>query len=114
VAHTAESNRPKPAIVDSDGPFLGLGNLAFGHPVINDKGQVAFFGILDNFQMGLFVGPDPIADRVILIGDPMDGSTVINISVFRDYFNNAGQLVFTVLLADGRTEILRADPVSGI
>ena len=96
-------------VVDSSGPFFNF--LAFGHPTINDKGQVAFFGFLDNFQSGLFVGPDPVADRVILIGDPFDGSTVIGLSVFRDYFNNAGQLVFTVLLADGRTEIIRADPV---
>jgi hypothetical protein len=98
-------------VVDSNGPFMV--DLAFGHPVINDKGQVAFFGTLDNSKTGLFVGPDPIADRVILIDDPLDGSTVVNISVFRDYFNNTGQLVFTALLADGRTEIIRADPVDG-
>ena len=96
-------------VVDSSGPFFNF--LSSGHPAINDKGQVAFFGILDNFQIGLFVGPDPVADRVILIGDPLDGSTVIGLSVFREYLNNAGQLVFTVLLADGRTEIIRADPV---
>jgi hypothetical protein len=98
-------------VVDSSGPFFSF--LAFGHPTINDKGQVAFFGFLDNFQSGLFVGPDPVADRVILIGDPLDGSTVSGLSVFRDYLNNAGQLVFTVLLGDGRTEIIRADPVGG-
>jgi hypothetical protein len=96
-------------VVDSSGPFFN--SLAFGRPAINDKGQVAFFGILDNFQMGLFVGPDPVAGRVILIGDPFDSSTVSSLSALGDYFNNAGQLVFTVQLADGRTEIIRADPV---
>jgi hypothetical protein len=99
-------------VVDSSGPFFNL--LAFGRPVINDRGQVAFLGVLDNFQMGLFVGPDPVADRVIMVGDPLEGSTVIDLAMFRDYFNNAGQLVFTVRLADGRTEIIRADPVPGL
>jgi hypothetical protein len=97
-------------VVDSSGPFFNL-LAASGRPAINDRGQVAFFGILDTSQVGLFVGPDPVADRVILIGDPLDDSTVIGLSVFRDYLNNAGQLVFTVRLADGRTEIIRADPV---
>jgi len=96
-------------VVDSIGPFFFF--LAFGRPCINDRGQVAFFGFLDTFQSGLFVGPDPVADRVIMVGDPLDGSTVIGISVFGDYLNNAGQLVFTAQLADGRTEIVRADPV---
>jgi hypothetical protein len=95
-------------VVDSSGPFFNF--LSQGNPAINDKGQVAFFGFLDNFQSGLFLGPDP-KDRVILIGDPVDGSTVVGLSVFRDYLNNAGQLVFTAVLADGRTEIIRADPV---
>ncbi len=98
-------------VVDSSGPFFNLLPFRLGNPAINDNGQVAFSGVLDNFQMGLFVGPDPVADRVILIGDPLDGSSVISLNVFRDYFNNAGQLVFKALLADGRTEIIRADPV---
>jgi uncharacterized membrane protein len=52
-----------------------------------------------------------VTDRVIMVGDPLDGSTVIGLSVFGDYLNNTGQLVFTAQLADGRTEIVRADPV---
>jgi hypothetical protein len=96
-------------LVDSSGPFADL--LLFSRPTLNAKGEVAFLGFLDNFQSGLFVGPDPVADRVILVGDPLDGSTVAGISVFGDHFNNVGQLAFTVVLADGRTLIVRADPV---
>lgn len=95
--------------VDSSGPFSDF--LAFGNPTINNKGQVAFAGDLDTGQTGLFVGPDPVADRVLLVGDPLDGSTVTGFSVFGGDFNNAGQLAFTAFLADGRTEIIRADPV---
>jgi hypothetical protein len=95
-------------LVDSSGPFqIGL---SFGIPTINDQGQVAFLASLKSGGFGLFVGPDPVADRVILLGDPLDGSTVTGLSVFGSYFNNAGQLAFIANLADGRTAVYRADP----
>jgi hypothetical protein len=95
-------------LVDSNGAFqIGI---SFGRPTLNDNGQVAFLASLKSGEFGLFVGPDPVADRVIALNDALDGSTVTGLSVFGDYFNNAGQLAFTANLADGRTVIMRADP----
>jgi hypothetical protein len=96
-------------LVDASGPFqIGL---SFGHPTMNDQGQVAFLASLKSGGFGLFVGPDPVADRVIALDDPLDGSTVTGLTVFGGYFNNSGQLAFTANLADGRTAVYRADPV---
>jgi len=95
-------------LVDASGPFqIGL---SFGRPTLNNQGQVAFLASLKSGGFGLFVGPDPVADRVIFLGDALDGSTVTGLSVFGGYFNNVGQLAFTANLADGRTAIFRADP----
>ena len=97
-------------VVDSSGAFDP--GIAFGFATLNNRGQIAFSAALKtgNHPFGLFVGPDPVADRVLLVGDALDGSTVTNVSVFGDYFNNVGQLAFTATLKDGRTEIFRADP----
>lgn len=96
--------------LDSSGPFApGIG---FGPLAINNQGQVAFFGTLDSGESGLFVGSDPVRDRVLLIGQAFDGSFVTNISIFGDYFNNAGQLAFTVDLEDGRQQVLLASPTA--
>ncbi len=95
--------------VDSTGLFAP--GFSFGPLAINNRGQVAFIASLDTpGEIGLFAGSDPVNDRVLMIGQALDGSTVTNISVFGDYLNNAGQVVFTADLADGRTAIFLADP----
>jgi len=64
---------------------------------------------------GIFTGGDPVADRVIAVGDALDGSTVSGFDPlsFASSLNNAGQIAFLVRLADGRTAVYRADPKTG-
>ena len=100
------SGGPTSPIADTGGPFLTLAT-----PAINNGGAVAFQGTLDGGGFGVFLGPDPILNKVIAIGDPLFGSTVTDIVPSLYYFNDAGQVAFSALLADGRAVVVRADPV---
>ena len=95
-------------ILDSNGPF---GDFGFS-PGINVKGQIAFLGN----GSGIFTGDDPVADRVIGIGDPLDGSTVAGFGPldFWAGLNNHGQIAFMALLADGHNGVYRADAIDQI
>jgi hypothetical protein len=103
------SGGPLTTVVDSTGPFRFFG---FGGPALNDQGQAAFSASLDTDEQGLFIGPDPVADRVIGTGDALDGSTVTNVVFCREGLNNRGQLAFQAQLADERTVIFRATCVA--
>jgi hypothetical protein len=97
-------------VLDSTGAFFDFGRA----PAINDRGQIAFEGTTPSL-VGIFTGGDPVADRVIAVGDVIDGSTVASLDplAFDSALNNRGQLAFIVGLADGRTSIYRADPIRG-
>ena len=81
---------------------------------------MAFLATLDDFSTtGIFVGPDPIADRVISTGDTLDGSTVQNITFCEEGLSDSGELTFVAHLEapvtpdtpDGfRTAVFRATP----
>ena len=93
-------------VVDDSGPFDRL--WGFG---LNDSGTVAFYARLDGgVAIGIFTGPDPVADKVIQTGDALFGSTVTNIEFYNDALNNSSQIAFRAELADGRQIIARADP----
>lgn len=101
-------------IADTGGSFSRFLN----NPAINDSGEVAFGAYLDGlpqngFGHGIFTGSDPLADKVITVGDSLFGSTVTNL--FFGNLNNSGQISFLADLTDsnGRTTrfVLRADPV---
>ena len=86
----------------------------------NDHNQVAFNGTLRDgaenvFTDGIFTGPDPVADKVIAIGDSLLGGTVTNL-FFSENINNSGQISFFAELIDdnGKTirGVFRADRVS--
>lgn len=57
--------------------------------------------------LGLFSGPDPVRDRVLAIGDPLLGSTVVDLAANPVSVSAAGHLVLRGTLADGRQLILR-------
>jgi len=95
------------SIADTSGPFT-----FFGTPSINDAGVVAFQAFIST-GAGIFSGPDPIADRVIAVGDPLDGSTVAGLAFSREGLNGAGQVAFFASLADGRQGVFLADPGDG-
>jgi hypothetical protein len=96
-------------VVDDSGAFVSFGFA----PAVNARGQVAFEGTTRGGLVGIFTGGNPQKDRVIAVGDELDGSTVVDLSTsaFRTSLNNNGQIAFTAQLEDGRTGVYRADPV---
>jgi hypothetical protein len=101
---------PLTVIADTSGPFSSF----FDNASINIAGTVAFAANLKDGGNGIFTGPDPAADKIVATGDPLFGSTVVSIDATPfppRGLNNAGQLTFVAQLADGRTVLVRADPV---
>jgi hypothetical protein len=94
-------------IADSRGAF----NSFFGTPSINDFGTVAFLAGLDVGGTGIFTGNNPLKDKVIVTGDTLFGSTVQELSFYREGLNNSGQVAFFASLANGTSGIFRADPI---
>jgi len=99
------SNGSFTTIADTSGLFS-----SFSSPTINNNAAVAFGAQLDTGESGIFTGSDPIADKVIAIGDPLFGSTVTSLGFSNKGFNDAGQIAFSAQLADGSTGVFRADP----
>lgn len=83
-------------------------------PTINERGAVAFMAYLTSGQWGIFTGPDPVADRVIVEGDSLAGSTVTRILLAAPAINSRGDVTFAVFLADGRRAIIRAQPIGAM
>jgi hypothetical protein len=129
VAFIADLTAGGQAIVTGDGTQLTtiadttsgrfksfLGNTA----TINNLGQVVFAANLNLAAggSGIFVAQHGEVDEIIGTGDPLFGSTVQSFTTnpFAPRgFNNEGQLGFAAILADGRTVIVRADPLkSGV
>jgi hypothetical protein len=104
---------PLTTVADNLGPY---GILAPNGAAINDDGMVVFSADFDTNPgtggAGIFRGPDPVADKIIAIGDPLDGSTVRFVRCGRHSLNNAGQIAFTATLANGTQGVFRADPVN--
>lgn len=93
-------------LVDDSGGFSYFNS----DPAINDQGLVAFWAKLDNGVEGIFTGSDPVADKLIAVGDSVFGSTVTKLSITQQGLNNGGQVAFEVELADGTKSVFRADP----
>jgi hypothetical protein len=111
-----DANGTRTVVADTSGEFAFFG---FRPPSVNNNGDVAFLATLDDFSTtGIFVGPDPINDRVISTGDTLDGSTVQNITFCEEGLSDSGQLAFVAQLEapdtpEGfRTAVFRAAPVS--
>jgi hypothetical protein len=107
------SGGPLTTVVDTRDPFAFFG---FRPPSINNAGDVAFHGTLDDGTSGVFTGPDPTLDRVIAVGDTLDGAVVQNITFCEEGLNDSGQLGFVAQLEDPsspegfRMAVFRATP----
>jgi hypothetical protein len=95
-------------IADTGGPYTFF----FSSPSINRGGTVAFQAFHTGGN-GIFTGPDPVADKVIAIGDPLSGSTVTTVIFSREGLNDMGQVAFVARLADDTQALYRADPEDG-
>jgi hypothetical protein len=84
--------------------------VSIGPPAVNAHGEVAFLAGFASGLSGIFTGDDPLADKVIAVGDPLFGSVLASFHFFKG-FNDEGQVAFRATLADGRTVIARADPI---
>jgi hypothetical protein len=100
-------------VADATGEFAFF--FDFRPPSPNNRGDVAFQATLDDGTAGIFVGPDPIADRVISTGDTLDGSTVQDLIFCEEGLSESGELAFVATLEDtpesSRVAVFRATPV---
>ena len=78
--------------------------------LIGDGGAVVFAATPRGGNLGLFAGPDPDADRILALGDPLLGSSVADFAANPVSVNGDGHVAVRVTLADSRQLILRADP----
>ena len=95
-------------VVDTRGEFAFFD---FRPPSLNNSGDVAFQATLDDGTDGIFVGSDPIADRVISTGDTLDGSPVQDLTFCEEGLSDSGELAFVATLESSRVAVFRATPV---
>jgi hypothetical protein len=93
-------------IIDTDGTFE-----ACRGALITSAGAVMRIATPRGGSLGLFAGPDPDADRILSLGDPLLGSIVAEFASNPVSVNTAGNVAIRAGLTDGRQLILRADPV---
>lgn len=92
----------------------------FTDVMINNKGTVAFGGLWDPvmgfpdtpaaFSKGIYTGPDPEADKVIALGDLLDGSPVTDVIYWSQGLNDRDQIAFYAETESG-SGIYLATPV---
>jgi hypothetical protein len=108
------SGGPLTTVVDTRGEFASFG---FRPPSLNNDGDVAFLAELDSGGSGIFVGPDPVTDRVIGTGDTLDGSTIQSLTFCEEGLSDSGELAFVAQLEDPNTPegfrmaVFRATPL---
>ena len=92
--------------------LVGSSPVAGGEVSLNDSGSVVYRRTTTaGAGSGVFLGrPGLIDQKIINIGDPIDGSTLVEAFVFAESLNNNGQIAFWAHLADGRQGVYRADP----
>ncbi|HEY7088032.1 MAG TPA: hypothetical protein VH518_08085, partial [Tepidisphaeraceae bacterium] len=105
------SGGPVTTVMDSTGPYSSFETIPTNGPSMNASGKVIFRATPDIGLSGFFDGPTPAANKVIAIGDLLDGSQVMFLSALGSRINDAGQFVFYAQLQDGRNTIFRADPI---
>lgn len=87
---------------------------SMGQPAINNRGGVAFIVEPRYTEQILVTGPDPVRDRVIGRGDRLGGRYVKGVLFGRDGLNDAGQLAFVAVFADGTTRAYLATPKAAL
>ena len=92
------------SLTSTDGLFDNFDDIA-----LNNEGQIAFGAVLDDGTEGIFTGIEPESDRLIAVGDPLSGSTVVDLEFDTEGLNNSGIISFQAELADGTVGIYQAD-----
>ena len=94
-------------IIDTDGAFE-----SFRDVLITNDGALVLSATPQAGSLGLFAGPDPEADRILALGEPLLGSTVAEFASNPVSVNAVGNVAIRARLTDGRQLILRADPAA--
>ncbi len=85
---------------------------SFRGALISDSGTVFFYATPPGGQLGIYAGPDPRADAVLSIGDPLFGSTVVELALNPVSINERGQLAIRIRLASSQQWIVRTDELA--
>jgi hypothetical protein len=105
ASRTPLSDLPDLALIaDNSGAFA-----SFGSVDIDAEGRVVFEAELAAGGRGIFQGPDPVADKIVAVGDELDGEVVTEVQLGQ--LNDACQLSFATNGASGR-RVWRADGIS--
>jgi uncharacterized protein (TIGR03437 family) len=111
----------RPAVFKVDGKqvtTVATGADMFTPVNINNNGVVAFGRLTGGGGelAGIYVGPDPQADKVVAVGDAMFGSTVNSLAGFGRapgrFLNDRGQIALYYALANGLKGVAVATPAA--
>lgn len=94
------------AVIDKDGAFESYRGV-----LIAGGGAVVRIATPRGGSLGLFAGPDPEADQILALGDPLLGSAVADFASNPVSVNASGQVAVRASLTDGRQFVLRADSI---
>jgi len=103
---------PRPENSPSSNPNSSSSS-AFRPPSLNNRGDVAFIADLDDGGRAIFVAP---GNRVIGVGDSLDGATISSLSFCEEGLNDSSHLAFLAFLDDPqapdgfRVAVFRASP----
>jgi hypothetical protein len=92
-------------ICDTDGTFE-----AYRGALIIGDGAVIRIATPRGGSLGLFSGSDPMADRILAVGDALFGSAVAELASNPVSVSGTGYLAIRARLEDDRQLILRVDP----
>jgi hypothetical protein len=98
-------------IADTNGAYSSFSDAYSSASSLTGSMNIAFAATLKNGAVGIFTGPDPVADKVIEQGDSLFGGTVGQvISLGSDGINDQGSVAFIANTQTGNY-VVRADPI---
>lgn len=84
--------------------------ISFGAVAQNNLSQIAFLsGIDSSSTRGIYIGANPVTDKVIQTGDALDGSTVLALGFSPFGLNDSGEIAFYARLSNGQSGIYVAN-----
>jgi hypothetical protein len=96
ATRTPLNDRPELTLIaDNDGDFA-----RFFEVDIDAAGHVVFEAELSSGERGIFTGPDAEADKIVAVGDELNGELVTEVELGQ--MNDACQLSFATVSESGR------------
>ena len=92
-------------VIDGTGAYE-----SFRGGLVWDDGAVVFYANPHGGPLGIFRGPDPVADCLLIKGQALFGTTVTDFALNPVSMNGPGQIAVRVKVATGDQLILRLEP----